>query len=189
MAFLKQNNTRAKENDNAFGPIPAGEYELLVTEAKHRNGHKNNGTEGTPNINITFTVRSDVDQAAKGRKLFHTFWISNKSEASLEACLNMIESFGHKVGVPDGVEFDTPQQWADFIVGKPVKAKVIIGEYNGNENNEIKYFNASDFSEVKQQETRGQAAGTELPAAGQADTDPFSNPNGTIDISDDDLPF
>jgi Protein of unknown function (DUF669) len=186
MAFLKQDNKRAKENDKGFGVIPEGDYELLPVEAKFRDDDK----QAWPNINVTFAIRSDVEQEAKGRKVFHTFWLSQKNEDSLQICLNMIESYNEKIGVPDGVEFETPADWANFLVGKPVKARIVIEEYKGKEQNNIKWFNASDFKQVAAQSTPGQAAGTEMRGSNvpPVDADPFAN-DGQLDISDDDLPF
>lgn len=181
MAFLKQDNKRAVENDNGFGIIPEGDYEVIVSGGAFRD----DAQQSWPNFNLELTIRSDVDQEFKGRKVFHTFWLSQKKETSLQVCMNMIEAFGHKVGVPDGVEFETEQQWVNFVIGKPVKAHVVIEEYNNKEKNVVKYFNESEFMEVRHVEEKK----TEYNSYTRVDDDPFANNGKTLDISDDDLPF
>lgn len=183
MTFLKQDNKRAVENDNGFGIIPEGDYEVIVSGGEYRVKD-----QSWPNFNLELTIRSDVDQEFKGRKVFHTFWLSQKKETSLQICMNMIEAFGHKVGVPDGVEFETEQQWVNFIIGKPVKAHVAIEEYNNKEKNVVKYFNESEFMDVVAEARATYNSDTNNYA--RVDDDPFAKDNyRTVDISDDDLPF
>ena len=178
MAFLKQNNGRAKESKSQFGLITEGEYEIMATEGKW---HDEAGK--TPRANFTFTVRSDVEQEFKGRKVFHDFYISRDPE-KVETSLGFIERFNMDLGVPDGVEFESQQQWINYVLGKPIKAKISKREYNGKEYNEIKFFNPTEFSSVSQQVTAGQNAGTELPTGANV-----SFEGGQLDITDDDLPF
>lgn len=183
MAFLKQNNKRAGESKGQFGLIADGDYEIMATEGKW---HDEAGK--TPRANFTFVVRSDVEQEFKGRKVFHDFYVSRDPE-KVETSLGFIERFNMDLGVPDGVEFATQQQWINYVLGKPIKAKIGKREYNGKEYNEIKWFNPTEQSTVNQQlasQTPGQNAGTELPTTQTAD--PFANP-GNIDIDDSDLPF
>lgn len=192
MAFFKQNNKRAEENAMNFKPLPEGEYEVMATKGKYE------AEPGkTPNINLEFTIRSDVEQQGKGRKVFHRFFISQdhevkegKTKSPYEFCMQMIEEFGLHVGVPDGADFPDEQAWVNYILGKPVKAKLYIDEYNGKENNKVKYFNKTDYPMVKQQVSSGVANGTSVPPANTViDDDPFANDGTPIDISDDDLPF
>jgi hypothetical protein len=173
MGFMIFNKEKAKKADNKYGVITPGKYEVFVTEGSYR------AEAGkTPNINLQLVVRSDIEQEYKGRKVFHTFWISDKSEAKREACLNMMQSFINKIGAPDGVNFETPEQWIEFTLGKPITAQIEVEEYNGKERNIIKYFNVSD--------QQGQAVQQEEK---QESNDPFKNDGQPIDITDEDLPF
>lgn len=176
MAFLKQNNKRAEEGKGSFGLIAEGDYEVFATEGKWEDK-----PDKTPRANFTFVIRSDVDQEFKGRKVFHDFYVSRDPE-KVEVSLGFIERFNLEIGVPDGVEFETQQQWINFVLGKPVKAHIYIDEYNGKENNKIKWFNESEFKEMKEQ-PKPEASSEQLQRASQ------SIPDMTIDISDDDLPF
>lgn len=178
MAFLKQNNQKAKEGKGSFGLIAEGDYEIFATEGKW---HDEAGK--TPRANFTFVVRSDVDQEFKGRKVFHDFYVSRDPE-KVETSLGFIERFNLDLGVPDGVEFDTQQEWINYVLGKPIQARIGTKEYNGKEYNEIKWFNPSEFQEMKEQ---AQPENKEKLSAKFAQ-DPFAG-GGSIDISDDDLPF
>lgn len=177
MAFLKQNNKKAQEEKKNFGLIPEGDYEVFATEGKWEDKPGK-----TPRANFTFVLRSDVDQAAKGRKVFHDFYISRDPE-KVETSLGFIERFNLEIGVPDGVEFETQQEWINYVLGKPVKAHIGTKEYNGKEYNEIKWFNESEFKEMKEQPKP-----EDKPTTPALARDPFEG-GGSIDISDDDLPF
>lgn len=180
MSFLKQDNKRANETKGSFGLITTGDYEVMAIEGKWDDP---TDQTKTPRANFTFVVRSDVDQEFKGRKVFHDFYISRDPE-KVETSLGFIERFNLELGVPDGVEFATQQEWINFVLGKPVKARIATKEYNGKEYNEIKWFNESSFKQVSAQATQtpAQNAGTALPSTTQ-------EAPGSIDISDDDLPF
>jgi hypothetical protein len=199
MAFFKQDNKRAEENANSFKPIPEGDYEVLVTKGAYRPVEP--GKTKTANINLELTVRSDVEQEHKGRKIFHTFWISDpslpakegKTKTPFEFCMGMIEEFGLHIGIPDGAEFPDEAAWVKYVTGKPVKARIHIEEYDGKENNRVKWFNKSDNPMVKAQQTKGELDGTSVGKANNTPPanaeDPFANNGQPIDISDDDLPF
>lgn len=180
MAFLKQNNKKAQEEKGSFGLIPEGDYEVFATEGKWH-GHEDK-PDKTPFANFTFVVRSDVDQAAKGRKVFHSFYISRDPE-KVETSLGFIERFNLELGVPDGVEFETQQQWINYVLGKPVKARIGSREYNGKEYNEIKWFNESEFKEMKEQPKPDSSAQL------QRATESIPNTDFSLDIDDDSLPF
>lgn len=193
MAFLKQNNKRAEESKKAFGLLPDGEYEIMATEGKWH-AEENDQTK-TPKANFTFIVRSDVEQEGKGRKIFHDFYVSRDPE-KVETSLGFIERFNMDLGVPDGVEFESQQQWINYVLGKPIRAKIGKRTYNGKDYNIIKEFDSTQYATVNQQvaaQSQGQNAGTEIPTGGagytKVNNDPFANGSGQIDISDDDLPF
>ena len=59
----------SKPAENNYSIVPEGEYEVIITKAEesvHRNGK--------PKIDLTFTIRNDVDQECKDRLLFLTMW-------------------------------------------------------------------------------------------------------------------
>lgn len=185
MAFLKYNKAEAEKKANSFGAIADGEYELVVLEAEWR--PMVDKPDKTPYFNLQLGIRSDVDQDHGGRKVFHSFYVSRDPEKA-EQSLDFINRFNFALNVPDEVEFETEEQWTNFITGKPVKAKIATEkrEYNGKtyENTNIKYFMETEFPDVAKPQAKPNSSGQS-----KLDDDPFSNNGGTIDIGDDDLPF
>ena len=186
MAFIKFNRKEAEEKTNSFALIAEGDYELFVKDGEWR--PMVDKPDKAPNFNLELVIRSDVEQDHKGRKIFHTFYISRDPEKT-EQSMDFINRFNLALGIPDGVEFETEEQWLNFIIGKPVKAHVGQKEYNGKTYAEVKYFMETEFSEMSEQEQQTSSSGLK-PAENQSkiDDDPFSG-GGTIDIDDDDLPF
>lgn len=203
MGFLKLNKAQVEAKDqerkDMFGLIEPGAYEMYVEKAEYRN---KKGT--TPNINVTLVIRADVEQAHKGRKIFHTFWISQKPE-SVEFCMNMIASFLNKIGAEDGQDFFSEQEVAAYMVANPIIGIVETDEYNGKERSVIGEFEVSDFVgekvEIVENDKKDlEKAKKDVAKAGKekketekeytrVDEDPFANDGEPIDISDDDLPF
>jgi len=61
MGFLRTDYS----NTGDFAPLPIGEYECFVSEAKIAES-----SNGNPMVKVTLTVRDDVEQAGGKRKLF-----------------------------------------------------------------------------------------------------------------------
>ena len=187
MAFIKFNRKEAEAKANQFGAIEEGDYELYVVEGEWR--PMLDKPDKTPNFNLKLKIRSDVGQAAAGRTLFHSFFISRDPDKA-ETSMDFIDRFNVALGLPDGVEFETEEQWISYITGKPVKAHVIQREYNGKTNPAIQYFMETEHPEMTEQDKPSSGM---KPASQQqqskVDDDPFANNGKTLDISDDDLPF
>lgn len=165
--MLKANHNAASD----FSPLAPGQYECFI-EA----GAVKQTQAGSPMINWKIKVRNDIPgQAGGGRVIFDNLVIQ-------ENTMGMVQGFIKALGVPDGHEFDSPDGGAtalrDYAVGRPVIANLKIGEWNGNERNEISYYKIS------------QAGGTSPDVAKQsAPQDPFAAGNKPVEVSEDDLPF
>lgn len=187
MGFIKFNRNEAEKKANSFGAIAEGDYELFIKDGKW--DPQTGKPDKTPYFNLELAIRTDVDQEHGGRKLFHSFYISRDPEKA-ETSMDFIDRFNLALGIPDGVEFDTEEQWLNYIIGKPVKAHVGDREYNNKTYAEVKYFMESEFAEITAQDTQSSSSGlTKTETKPKIDDDPFANDNGTIDIGDDDLPF
>lgn len=192
MAFIKFNKKETEKKANSFGAIADGEYELLVTKNEWR--PMLDKPDKTPYFNVELTIRSDVDQEAAGRKIFHSFYISRDPEKA-QGSLDFINRFNLALDLPDGMELDE-EPWAKWTVGKPVRAKLKneTSEYNGKtyENVRVKYFMSSEYPDVEMEMDKPSGIQkVEKKQVNKIDDDPFINADvtGTIDISDDDLPF
>lgn len=199
MTFIKFNKKEAEKKANSFGDIPDGEYELLVTKAEWV--PLLDKPDKSPYFNLELTVRTDVEQECGGRKVFHKFYRSRDAEKA-ENAMDFIHRFNLAIGMPDGVEIETEEQWTDYILGKAVigKLKNETSQYQGKtyENLNVKSWKPTEFEEINhkldkptgiekvtkpKKQTKQQENYTKI------DDDPFANDGGTVDIDDDDLPF
>ena len=174
---IKVNHSQA----GGFAPLPVGEYECIIDGATYKRA-----STGSDMVAMKVKVRGDVpNQQGAGRVIFNNLVFNEKTAG-------MVQSFFKAVGIPDGHEFNSYEEIAQWITGKPIRAKLGIREYNGNENNEIKFVLAPK-------------AGAPAPDLSQA-TDPFAGgPNLTppvtadpfatgaytppADVTEDDMPF
>jgi hypothetical protein len=115
---------------------------------------------GNPMIKVELTIREDVDQQGKKRKFFDNLVVQD----------NMMWKFNQvakAVQLPEGEELETPEDFAAAIIYKPVRIKNKHEVYNGENQDRV-----ARWMESK---------------AGGGD-DLFTG-NGSIEISDEDLPF
>ena len=159
-----------KVNHNAasdFSPLPAGAYECFI-EA----GAVKTTAAGSPMINWKLKIRNDVPgQAGGGRVVFDNLVIQ-------ENTMGMVQGFLKAIQAPDGHEFPDAASLRDFATGRPIQAVLKIGEWNGQERNEVNYYKVS--------EAGGGSTATADPFGGSTPTVPNNAP---IEVSEDDLPF
>lgn len=142
-----------------FGRLPDGEYEVFITGAKVSNPSSN----GNLGVQMVMTVRDDVDQTGKGRKVWDTMWVTPNTKGLIQGRLKAMQ-------IPSGTAFDSLQDMADAVKGLPVRIRV-----KGQADND-------DFNEV--------SAYLQARHEGFYDVEEDTNvANTPTDISDDDLPF
>ena len=148
--------------------IPEGNFECVISDAKTMTS----SVKGTPGINLTLTVRNDVEQECKNRTMFDTFWLSDKARPYSEKKMNTISTCGN---FENGREFDSDDAWCAEVVG--VAALVVVkhrfDDYAGEEKANVSYYKRTEQPEVKHVWKDGTA-----PASG-----------GYVEVSTDDLPF
>lgn len=160
MAFVKDKN---KAGSN-FDVLPAGEYEVFMTGAELKDS-KNSEYQY---YNVVYTIRDDVEQEGKGRKVWDIYSLSPKAEFKFHAILDALE-------VEDGVEFENEAEIIKFMIGKPIVAVLGVEKNEKGERNNVKATKPSQIG--------GEYVSSE------ASNDPFANKGGPINISDEDLPF
>ncbi|KRO16189.1 DUF669 domain-containing protein [Lacticaseibacillus saniviri] len=176
------------ENNVGIKPLEAGEYEVYPS-AWAREQSK---TSSNDMIQMNYIVRDDVEQPGQGNEIrFDNFVLTNSSAWRRNSLIKATNAY------PNGFDFGTPENWAEEMLGKPVKVTVEMETYNGKSNAKIKRFDKSDFPmtiqpQVKhhQQATNQQMPQTNASNPPVSSPDPFANNNGNqINVSDDDLPF
>lgn len=164
MAFVKD---RSKAGSN-FDVLPTGAYEVFITGAEL----KDSSSSEYQYYNVVYTIRDDIEQPGKGRKVWDIYSLSPKAEFKFHAILDALE-------VEDGVEFESEEEIIRFMNGKAIIAVL------GAEKRKDRDGNMTERNNVKA--TKPSALGGEYTAPTDSN-DSFSG-GGTINISDDDLPF
>lgn len=157
MGFLKTNY----DDMGGFGVLPIGDYECYVTEAK-----VTETSTKKPMLKVTLTVREDVEQEGKKRKFFDNV-------VEQENMMWKFQQVSKAAGIPAGTDIESLAHFAELIQFRPVCIRNQHREYNGEQQDSVKYW------------TESKVGGT---GAGAGMNDPFAG-GGTINIGDDDLPF
>jgi len=162
-----------------FQPLEPGWYEVY---AENRTFDK--ASTGTPFTEFVFVVRSDVEQEGKRRKIWHRFFHTEKTKGIVKAFLKAL-------GVPTGVTFNSQEEFGNYCLGKPVKARIDVETYqdrNGNfkQKNVIKRFAETDYPAFQSFSSNPSTAEQQ---AAHNNTYLGTNTTQAPSISDDDLPF
>lgn len=147
-----------------FEEFKTGYYETIVTEATPKKT-----STGKNMIVFNYKVRDDIEQGMKNKSInFDNFVINEDSEYFA----GFFNQRSQAYGIPNGVTFDTYTEWAQSVVGNPVKLKVEAVQ-NGQ------YVNAN---------VKGWFV-TETPLDASTKAAGSTNSSGPIEVSDDELPF
>lgn len=164
MSFFNYNPNEA---GSGFDPLPAGEYEVIISEAK-----VTTFASGSRGIKVTLTVRDDVDQEGGKRKVFENF-------VETPAAMFKFHNLAKGLEWAEGDGADTLEEFAEKIqfaaVRVKLKVKAATAQYAAG-NDVVTYLPT-------------QAASHSGGGFGGNSKDPFYDDGKPIDISDDDLPF
>jgi hypothetical protein len=119
MSFLKINHEEAGSNE--FEIIAEGDYECIIADAEITESKS-----GYPMLKLTVTVRNDVKQPHRKQKLWDYLVASEKA-------MFKFQQVAKAIGLPNGKDFGTMEDYRNVILYKPVKVKVIQEDntYNG----------------------------------------------------------
>ena len=182
MSFLKTNYRDLSNND--FEPLPQGDYEVIIEQAT-----ENVTNSGAQSVQMKLHVRKDLDNVSElsdTNRKYHNrvVWINNwKRKATGRYNDQQFQYILSALKVPENKEFNTVDQYCQFIENKPIRAyiKITKDSYEGKdqERNDVAPWG---FSETKFPLNKAASDATPV--------DPFKDNSGApIDISDDDLPF
>ena len=130
------------------GLKPEGDYEVLIVKAEERKTK-----DGTVHINMNLVIRNDVKQGYQNGYLFHALWKRKKpTEADNQVNgygFGQIMALGKAAGLPNGKNYESLADFLQELIGKPVRVKVKHRKYNGEMQEQISWFNPTDYPEVK----------------------------------------
>lgn len=164
MSFLDVDFKEATDID--FGLVKPGEYEVVAVKYDTTPA----GT-GTARTNFQFKIREDINQPHKNKILFHDFYHTPKTKGIVIGFLKELDEDA------DGIQFQNQKEFAEFVLMKPIRAKVAIEEYtkrdgSKGERNKISFFKKSEYPMIAptgEEESQPEAEG--------------------VDLSEDDFPF
>jgi hypothetical protein len=119
MSFLKIDYNQAGSGD--YELVAEGEYECIISDCEIKESSK-----GSPMIKATITIRKDVKQPHGKQKLWDYYVVSEKA-------MFKFQQVAKAVGLPNGKDFATLEDFRNAILYKPVRINVIQEDntYNG----------------------------------------------------------
>lgn len=106
-------NHKAASGD--FEPLPIGTYECIVTEVRFSTS-QGAKTKDAPVVQVTLTIRDDVQQEGQRRKFFDNLIIHPNTEWR-------VQQFCRALGIPDGKTFDSLEDFGKEIIYKAVRVQ------------------------------------------------------------------
>ena len=177
-----------------FDLIPAGQYEVIIKNIEERTTPK-----GATGLNLSLVIRNDVDQKYQDRYLFHTLW---KRREPTDAD-NQVQGYSFKqvmllakvTALPSGKSYADVYELCNDLKGRVMLVTVGSREYNGRQQQEIKYMNPSKFPENHHVFKEKPTVTADIVAQRPAENFAGASANlGSLDefqeiIGDDDVPF
>lgn len=194
MSFLTTNYEN--NQSNTYGALPQGEYEMVINKA-----YEDATPNGAENFTIDLIVRNDLEKVPAlaetngkyaNRHVFNQNW---KRKATNQYDLESFQYILEAVGVPEGTQIASIDDFAKILVGKPVKVyvKKEVDEYNTTDPDNPEYrnqvapwnYSKSDYPNIQHQFKDDDKNNQQT----TKEDNPFSNVSSGSDISNDDLPF
>lgn len=119
MSFLKVDHTQSGNGE--YELVAEGDYECVIADAEIKESSK-----GSPMIKATLTIRNDVKQPHRKQKLWDYYVASEKA-------MFKFHQVAKAVGLPNGKDFATMEDFRNAILYKAVKITVVHEDntYNG----------------------------------------------------------
>jgi hypothetical protein len=119
MSFLKINHEEAGSGE--YEIIAEGEYETVISDVE-----VTESKSGNPMLKLTITIRNDVKQPHRKQKLWDYL-------VATEKAMFKFHQVAKAAGLPNGKDFKSIEEFANAIMFKPLRIKVIQEDntYNG----------------------------------------------------------
>lgn len=185
MSFLTTNY--GNNQSNSYGALPQGEYEMVINKA-----YEDATPSGAENFTIDLIVRNDLEQVPAlaetngkfaNRHIFNANW---KRKATNQYDLESFQYILEAVGVPEGTQIGSIDDFTKIITGKPVKVfvKKQYSDYKKEDENTVAPWNYSQTNFPNMQHQFKDTDKNSNPFKGKDD-----NLNLVNDIPEESLPF
>ena len=119
------------------GPIPEGNYEVVVKEAKE-DVTKN----GVQHISLDLVIRNDIKQGYQNAHIWAKLW---KSKETGQYSMKMFNTIGKALNIPNGKYYNSLNELLQDFNGKVCTVKVKHEEYNGYTNAKVAAWTNTKF--------------------------------------------
>ncbi len=141
-------STNYEDVKDSYDILPEGEYEVVIRNIEERT--TKNGATG---LNLSLIVRNDVKQDFKDRYIFYTLWKRKEPTAADKQVqgysFNQIMRLAKSAGLPSGKAYETLQDMCSDLMHRTIKVTLEHREYNGKQQKNVKYVNATAFPDCK----------------------------------------
>lgn len=134
-------------NDD-FGVLPEGEYEVIIRNIEERTTQR-----GATGLNLSLVIRNDIEQKFKDRYIFYTIWKRKEpTDADKQVQgygFNQIMRLAKSAKLPNGNAYESIMDMCKDLMHRTLKVTLEHREWNGKQQENVKYVNASDYPECK----------------------------------------
>lgn len=130
--------------DNLDYIVP-GVYEAIV-----QNTSEEFSKSGTKYIAVSLTVRNDINQQCKNKKIEYRIWTTNKQDVNtIDGYVEYQVALMSKCcGLPNVIDVNSVYELSKKWIAKPIKITVSENEYNGSTYMNVTKIAESNFKEV-----------------------------------------
>jgi len=119
----------------SYSILPAGTYTAAIVSSENKTTKNGNGSYLELQLEI-------IDGQYAGRKVWDRLNLRNPNQTAVEIAMRTLASICKAIGIK------TPRDSSE-LHNKPMKIKVSVREYNGNESNEVKKYMPAERQQAK----------------------------------------
>jgi hypothetical protein len=141
-------STNYENVNDDYGILPEGDYEVIIRNIEERTTKK-----GATGLNLSLVVRNDIEQKFKDRYIFYTLWKKKEpTEADKQVqgyIFNQIMRLAKSAKLPNGKAYESVMDLCKDLMHRPIKVTLEHREWNGRQQENVKYVNASEYPNCK----------------------------------------
>lgn len=184
-------STNYEDIKDDYGILPKGDYEVVI-----RNIEERTTPNGATGLNLMLVIRNDLNQNYKDRYIFYTIWKRKEPTAADKQVqgygFSQIMRLAKSAKLPNGKAYETVMDMCKDLMHRPIKVTLEYREWNGKQQENVKYVNCSDFPECKHifKEKKENVQKPSVVASGQPENLSVGSLDGFEEIANlSDVPF
>ena len=141
-------STNYENVNDEYGILAEGDYEVIIRNIEERTTKK-----GSTGLNLSLVVRNDIEQKFKDRYIFYTLWKKKEpTDADKQVqgyIFNQIMRLAKSAKLPNGKAYESVMDLCKDLMHRPIKVTLEHREWNGQQQENVKYVNASEYPDCK----------------------------------------